>query len=162
MVVLQKWVQELSFMQQAVLMSALRGPDNCKNAAEKAMKRWFRRSILYSAFESKELGLPFRFNDPAKPGGGSFTGPTPPEFADIYEAARAYSASIDLFPHHYLMHFIGAAEIVGYKHDVIEVAAWWRGFYERMVKRMHLHPETLEEMDRRLGDDEDQWKKTEK
>ncbi len=159
----QEWVVGLSFMQQSVLLSALRGPDTVKHPAEKAIKRWFRRCILYSAFESRKTGQPVRFCTATEPGGGSFTGPLPSsEYESLDDAARSFSAALDLFPHHYIVHMIGAAEIVGFKHDNPSVREWWRGFYLRLVRRLHMHPETEAEMDRRLGDDEELWRATEK
>lgn len=160
--VLQDWVLNLTFMQQSVLISAMRGPDAVKNDAEKAIKRWLRRSVLYSAFETAKAGVPTRLNSPTALGGGSFTGPLPERFNSLDDAERAYIAALDTFPHHYIMHMIGAVEIVGYKHDLLNVRALWHAFYLRLVRKTHLHPETEEEMDQRLGDSEERWAKTEK
>ena len=68
--VMQEWVSELTFMQQSVLITAVRGPDNLpKEHISKTLLRWYRRCILYSAMEHKIM------TDPYEPGGGSFCGP---------------------------------------------------------------------------------------
>jgi hypothetical protein len=71
--------------------------------------------------------------------------------------AHRYLTSLDEIPHHFQLHFLHAAEIVGFKHPDGRIRAWWRGLYERLVHDMHLWPETEEQLDRRLGDRRDQW-----
>lgn len=173
--VMQEWTQRLTFMQQSVLIAAVRGPDGIeKNHGAKALIRWYRRSVLYSAFESRKAGAPARLTDPAALGGGSFTGPSlldfpvglrsPPELFHLMwrrsmaDVVDAFMDSLDALPHHFQLHFMHAAEIVGYRHDVPEVREWWHGFYLRMARHFHLNPETEEQMNARLGDDEEQWR----
>ena len=148
--VLQDWVQELSFMQQSVLISAVRGPDGFhKDSGVKPIMRWFRRCILISAFDRKAL------DDPFHPGGGSFTGPLTkkPE-----EHAEDYFRLMDSIPIHFFLHLMHAAEIVGYKHPNKEIREFWYEFYLNCVNKMHLMPETEEMLDTRLGDNKEQWK----
>lgn len=58
--VLQNWVTDLTFMQQTVLISAVRGPDGLrKDHPVKILLRWYRRCILISAFDKKALTDPF-------------------------------------------------------------------------------------------------------
>lgn len=58
--VLQPWVQELSFMQQSVLISAVRGPDGIgKYHKGKGLIKWYRRCILVSAFDNGILTDPY-------------------------------------------------------------------------------------------------------
>lgn len=158
--VLQDWVCELSFMQQTVLMTAIRGPDGlpkygpCKN-----LLRWFRRCTLLSALDGRVLKTPFEV------GGGSFTGQSLPlanwpEYdwrSDMDRQADAYLRELDGIPHHFQMHFMHAAEIVGYKHPDEMTQGWWCNLYFRLVNDMHLHPETAEQLDRRLGDTMAGW-----
>lgn len=69
--VLQDWVASLSFMQQTVLMTAVRGPDGVpKYGPTKMLLRWYRRCILLSAMDRVVL------SSPNEHGGGSFTGPS--------------------------------------------------------------------------------------
>ncbi len=160
-------------MQQSVLLTAIRGPDGApKYGPTKSLLRWFRRCVLFSAIDGRVL------TDPEEPNGGSFTGPSferpcvDPNFyltQTAFDAAArpwegfmddvvaAYLRELDAIPHHFQLHFLHAAEIVGYKHPDARIRAWWRAVYERLVHDMHLWPETEAQLDRRLGDDRAAW-----
>jgi hypothetical protein len=58
----------------------------------------------------------------------------------------------DELPHHYLMHLMHGAQILGYKHPEPEFRERWLEFYVEMVEDAHLKTESEEEMDVRLGD----------
>ncbi len=75
----------------------------------------------------------------------------------MHEIVGEYLRELDAIPHHFQLHFLHAAEIVGYKHPDTRVRVWWVQTYERLVHDMHLWPETEEQLDRRLGDNRDQW-----
>lgn len=161
--VLQGWVQGLPFMQQTVLLTAVRGPDGARKFHPcKPLLRWYRRSILISAFEGKAI------LDPFTPGGGSFTGPVDkvtanldhfvahwPEY--ITHVSDAYMEARDELPHHFQMHAMHAFEIVGYRHPDARVRQYWYDLYLRVVQAMHLWPEILHDMDTRLSDDVSAW-----
>jgi hypothetical protein len=157
--VLQDWVSGITFMQQSVLLTAVRGPDDTpKYHPAKYITRWFRRSVLLSSFAGREILNPY------EPDGGSFYGPAcEPPFDGVSwepvmdDRASEYLRALDELPHHFQMHLMHAAEIVGYKHPDRRVRAWWRRFYERLAHDMHLWPETEEQLDRRLGDSRSQW-----
>lgn len=163
--VLQDWVQRLSFMQQSVIIASIRGPDGIeKNHVSKLLIRWLRRCTLYSAFESKMNGKPTSIDDPVKVGGGSFTGPSTADenwHRGMANIVAAYLSTIDGVPHHFQLHFMHAAEIIGYKHPDAQIRQWWRVMYCRLANDMHLNPETEEQMDRRLGDFEANWRAAE-
>lgn len=155
--VTQEWVHGLTFMQQTVLLTAIRGPDGLpKYHPVKYLLRWYRRSTLISSLDGYVLARPYL------DGGGSFMGKSF-ELSDrdwineLDDLAGKYIQSLDEVPHHFQLHFMHAAEIVGYKHPEELVAIWWRSFYFRLVNDMHLNPETSEQLDRRLGDDRDAW-----
>lgn len=152
--VLQAWVHELPFMQQSVLISAVRGPDGLrKDHPTKVLCRWLRRSFLISAFDGRALLNPY------EAGGGSFTGPCiSDEVRSLEHAVELYLRCVDEVPHHFQLHLMHAAEILGYKHPADEVRSWWNLFYKKVVNDAHLHPESEEEMDLRLGDVEQQWR----
>ena len=151
--VIQEWVQELPLMQQTVLLTAIRGPDGIsKEHPAKEVLRWFRRCILLAAFERKPLLSPYL------PGGGSFTGPATRSLDDI---ANAYFKAVDELPHHFQMHLMHAAEIIGYKHPDRLIGDWWLRFYLYYVNALHLRPETEVQLDRRLGDCEADWREAE-
>lgn len=156
----QEWTHALSVMQQSVLLGAIRGPDGLpKYGSVKNLLRWYRRCVLISAMDGKVLDNPFDSN------GGSFTGPSievchAPDGA--WEAAMdgivgQYLRDLDAIPHHFQLHLLHAAEIVGYKHPDPRIRSWWCGVYHRLVHDMHLWPETPEQLDRRLGDSRTQW-----
>ncbi|HEY1605599.1 MAG TPA: hypothetical protein VGF77_08360 [Allosphingosinicella sp.] len=157
--VLQDWVAHLTFMQQTVLLTAIRGPDGvAKYGAPKMLLRWYRRCILFSAMDGKVLETPYG------PGGGSFTGPSydpttlKHDWREHMDAVVAqYLRELDAIPHHFQLHLLHAIDILGFKHPVCAVRDWWSSTYKRLVHDMHLWPETEEQLDRRLGDNREQW-----
>jgi hypothetical protein len=66
-------------------------------------------------------------------------------------------AARDELPYHYTVHFMHAVEVLGYKHPNERIRAFWNGVYMRMVNCLHLFPETEEQMDGRLSDNEKSW-----
>ncbi len=73
------------------------------------------------------------------------------------KVVSGYLQELDAIPHHFQLHFLHAAEILGYKHPDRRIASWWLGVYRRLVHDMHLWPETEDQLDRRLGDSRAQW-----
>lgn len=137
----------------------------------KMLIRWYRRCVLLSAMDGEVLPNPYVSN------GGSFTGPSfQPEYRldpsslthdkvddhwepEMDRIVSAYLRELDALPHHFQMHLMHAIEILGYKHPDQRVRAWWFKVYVRLVSDLHLHPETEEEMDGRLGDNREGWLK---
>jgi len=160
--VTQPWTHGISFMQQTVLLTAVRGPDGIpKYGAIKMLLRWYRRCILISSLDGVVLTNP---HDPLH--GGSFMGSSyewPPGLPDPNWSERMdaivtqYLKDLDGIPHHFQLHLMHAFEIVGYKHPDTRIRSWFHAVYERLVHDMHVWPETEEEMDRRLGDSREQW-----
>lgn len=155
--VLQEWVERLTFMQQSVLIAAVRGPDGIrKDHAVKVLCRWLRRSFLICAFDRRAHSNPY------EPCGGSFTGKCmTKEINSIDDALDMYMRSVDELPHHFQLHFMHAAEILGYKHPESEIKEWWNNTYLRLVNDAHLYPESEEQMDKRLSDNEQAWRERE-
>jgi len=159
-------------MQQTVLMTAVRGPDGTpKYGPVKMLLRWYRRCVLVSSLDGIVLDRPW--NHPGSTEGGSFMGPSftlndpygprgsyrPAWDGQMDRIVDEYLRTLDALPHHFQLHFMHAAEIVGYKHPDRIIRDWWNGVYGRLVKDMHLKPETVEDMDERLGDRRDGWLK---
>ena len=141
-------------MQQSGLFTAIRGPDGLhKNHISKVLLRWYRRCILLSVFDRCVL------KDPYDPRGGSFTGPCVGMTID--EALNEYIRTLDEVPHHFQLHFMHGAEILGYQHPDPEIRAWWLLTYRRLVADAHLRPELEEEFHQRLSDDFHQWRRRE-
>ena len=170
------WVLEIPLMQQSVLFAAIRAPDGLrKDHPVKVLLRWYRRCILLSAFDKRVLA------DPFEPGGGSFTGPFTldhmKEFFPGWEShvstggtpdgARrfyfdmmrtVYLRHVDEMPHHFQLHFMHAAQIVGVHHPEDWIRGWWRSFYLMIVNDAHLQPESDAAMNLRLSDNDAEWR----
>ena len=168
--VTQPWTHGITFMQQTVLLTAVRGPDGIpKYGAIKMLLRWYRRCILISSLDGVALNNPY---DPLH--GGSFMGASydvvmrggrvawPSDEFDswpqkMWDVLTQYLKDLDGIPHHFQLHLMHAFEIVGYKHPDPRIRKWFFDAYLRLVHDMHLWPETEEQMDRRLGDSREQW-----
>jgi hypothetical protein len=154
----QPWLSGIPMMQQAVLLSAVRGPDGInKYHPVKMLMKFYRRGILMSAFDRCAI------HDPIHPGGGSFTGPSL-ETGDVddWEEGMHYLATdvlkgVDELPHHYVMHMVHAFHIIGVHHPVGRVRRFWHSVYGRFVNSFHMQPESDEEMQTRLSDRFDEW-----
>jgi len=147
--VLQDWVMDLPYMQQSVLLSAMRNEDGIeKGHPAKDLVRWYRRCVVISAFEGKAL------TNPAAPGGGSYTGPVD----DVEAAADAFVRARDSMSLHYFAHAMHAFQIVGVQHPDPGIGLFWAHVYVRMAKALHLIAEPRDDMMKRLGDNEADWK----
>ena len=142
--VLQDWTNDISFMMQSVLITATRGPDGIrKDHPVKVICRYLRRSFLICAFDGKVRWSPY------EPGGGSFTGPlnlhgTGEGEGHLDKYVGIYLRHVDELPHHFQLHLMHAAEILGYKHPDGDVRGFWRTFYLAIVNDAHLRPEPEE------------------
>lgn len=172
----QTWVLEIPIMQQSVLFAAIRAPDGLrKDHPVKVLMRWYRRCVLLSAFDKRAL------TDPFEPGGGSFTGPFTQDHAKQYcgnvgagfywcgntvpyepwtafnHMRKVYLAHVDEMPHHFQLHFMHAAQIVGVHHSDPGIREWWKHFYHMIVNDAHLNPESDAAMNLRLSDNSAEW-----
>jgi len=114
--VTQAWAHAIPYMQQTVLLTAVRGPDGIpKYHPCKYLLRWFRRCTLVSSLDGCVLATPFEC------GGGSFMGPSfdgatlagPDWTWQMDMLVGEYLRALDELPHHFQLHFLHAAEIVG-------------------------------------------------
>lgn len=158
--VMQPWTLGLPFMQQTVLLTAIRGPDNTpKYGPVKMLMRWYRRCVLLSAMDGRAL------TDPRDNNGGSFTGPSlrpdlPGDWEKpMHELVDEYLRHVDALPHHFHLHFMHAAEIIVYQHPDYRIRHWWLSIYVRFARDMHLQPELFGDMNERLGDSREKWLK---
>jgi len=135
---LHDWVHTLTFQQQALLMTGMRGPDGCgKHNPAKVMVRFLRGAICKPA--------------------GKWDGSNNNDFMwgryDVFKDwMRKFFDDPDGYPHHFIMHLVHCAEVIGYKHPDDAIAHFWRSFYEKACESFHMFGETEEEMDRRLND----------
>lgn len=150
--VLQDWVHDLTFMQQSVLITSCRGPDGLpKDHVAKLILRWLRRCFLISAFDRRVL------TEPNEEGGGSFTGPIACSLEEFPKIVKAYLSHVDETPHYFHLHLMHSAEILGYKHPDPKIRESWCETYFKFARDAHLNPETEEQMDKRLGDNRENW-----
>lgn len=135
--VLQEWVMNLPLKMQSTMLLSLRGPDGMSKENDgKKILRILRSCVLVTAH-------------PGKP--DSFMGDqkTHPTVGD--DVFVHFIEAHDEYPHHWLMHLIHAAEIVGQFHPDTDTAMWWYAFYAGMVAAFHMQPEGLENLQERLG-----------
>jgi hypothetical protein len=80
-----------------------------------------------------------------------------PDEQKWWETMTVFARNSDHYPHHYVMHFRHAAQIIGY-YGPKEVApvfgTRWDMLYRQLCKIEHLEPESKEALDRRLNADE--------
>jgi hypothetical protein len=138
------WCRLLTFQQQSVLFLASRGPDGIpKDHPVKDIQRALRGCVFKAAFRRRSLDFGERADS----------------FMSLDKMAiewgliiDRYFATIDSLPHHYIMHLVHAAEILGYKHPDPEIRLCWHRFYLFNCDDLHMTPETEEQMDARLND----------
>jgi hypothetical protein len=148
--VLNDWVNDLTYMQQSVLLCAIRNHDGFnKHNPAKEITRYLRRVLLKSAFDGRMLV------DPHEPGGGNFTGPL--RGMSLYDAVTAFLDGRDEMTLHYWLHMVHAFEIVGYLCPIPHIRINFLSAYQRCISAMHVMPESQFDMERRLSDNEEKW-----
>jgi len=135
MLVVHDWLGQCSFKQQTVLLSALRGCDGkAKEDYSKPFTRKLRGVLLKNA------------------GGVQHPGKFMADFVGDEELTR-FISNLDHYPMHWLLHFLHAVEIVGYKHPDSKTRSFWHTFYKEIVTAMHLSIEEESVCDERLADE---------
>lgn len=136
--VLNDWVCGLTFQMQALLLTAMRGPDeNNKFNAAKAIVRYLRGVVI------KPAGRWSGMNDNDFMWG---------EWAYFEKFAVEFWRDHDEYPHHFIMHLIHCAEVVGYKHPHPIIREAMLTFYYNACSAFHMNPELEKQMDDRLND----------
>lgn len=136
--VLQDWMGSLTFQMQALLLTGIRGPDeNNKHNVAKAIVRYLRGVVIKPA--------------------GEWDGKNNNDWCwGEYEKFKEYANQLfedhDYFPHHFLMHLIHCAEVIGYMHPNPFINSYWIWFYRKFVYCFHMLEETKDEMEKRLND----------
>lgn len=146
--ILHDWVSTLTFQQQALLLTAVRGGDGLpKYDSSKAIVRFLRSAIMKPAgeWDGKNTDS-FMWGSYSHIDGDGDTINT------FRNNATVVLNNHDHIPHHFLMHLIHCAEVLGYKHPDNGVANEWNWFYTRFCESFHMMPETCEQMDERLND----------
>ena len=131
--IMKEWTKEIGLRHQGILVSAIRGGDaNAKDDPTKDLIKAYRDVILVS-FDEK----PSRFIEKVS-------------LDELKLRMKKVLDSFDHYPMHFLLHIIFASEVIGYKHPDEEIRNIWKWFYETFVYKIHLNPETEEQMDSRL------------
>jgi hypothetical protein len=140
------WCRLLTFQQQSILFLASRGPDGIpKDHPVKDIQRALRGCVFKAAFRHRLL----EYGEAAD----SFMSMDKFGSAEWFELIfDVFFKTCDQLPHHYLMHLIHAAEILGYKHPDSRFKTRWLAFYYKNCEALHMTPETEEQMDIRLND----------
>lgn len=138
--VLQPWVTTLGLRHQGVLVSAVRGCDtDAKDGVTKGLTRCLRSVILRA-----------HVGDPKK--AATFIEVVGVDV--LCQRMRDVLNNHDHLPHHWFMHFVHAAQVIGYCHPSRDTAELWLSFYIRACHKLHVGPETASAMDLRLNADE--------
>lgn len=132
--VVQEWLNNnsISFKQQTVVLSALRGCDGLtKEDISKKLVRKIRNVVLKNA--------------------GTENTPFMIETMSL-DDVKKYASNCDKYPIHFYMHICFACEVIGFKHPNQEIKKWFHEAYLIMVYALHLKPENEAECDIRLQD----------
>ena len=136
--VLHDWVHSLSFQMQALLLTAMRGPDGSnKHNSAKVIVRYLRGAVC------KPAGNWSGFNDNDFMWG---------DYNVFENNAACFWDDHDEYPHHFIMHLVHCAEVIAYKHPDLRISTRWKQFYLEACKSFHMIPETSDQMDERLND----------
>ena len=128
--VVQDWLSYVNFMQQTVVLTAIRGVDGVpKDDPTKDILKALRKDVLKNADPSTTY-----MNKPR---------PDP-------EQLTFFFARIDHYNIHWFSHFLQAAEVIGYKCPDVEKANYWLRVYIMGCQALHHNPETEGQMDARL------------
>src|SRR5690349_12516011 len=134
-IVFQDWILELTMQQQSVLVLACRGPDGiAKFHPTKEIVARYRATVLKAAY----LGRAMRIDE-----GDDTTFMTLRHFSDDESwmlLTRDFFDHVDSLPHHYYMHLMHGAQIIGYKHPIELFCNRWGLFYQRCCHDLHLYP----------------------
>jgi len=123
---------------QALLTTAMRGPDeNNKYNAAKAIVRFLRGVVLKPAGDWDHTNNnDFMWGD----------------YAQFAFHAREFWQDHDKYPHHFIMHLVHSAQVVGFKHPDREISSTWLNFYLEAAASFHMNGETEDQLDKRLND----------
>ena len=138
--IIQSWATDLGLRHQGVLVSAIRGCDSVNREDDSKWLVRCYRGILLNA-HCKDIKK-----------AASFMVPFDQEIWD--HSCADFLRSIDHYPNHWLLHFMHACEIVGYKHPDVEVGIAFITLYRKLVKKFHLSAESESELDLRLNANE--------
>lgn len=136
--VLHDWVHSLTFQMQALLLTGVRGPDaTSKDNPAKQIVRYLRGAVIKPAGDwNGENDNTFMWGD-----------------YDLFDTYMSYFwQDHDEYPHHFIMHLVHCAQVIGYYHPDDDARDSWRLFYLKACESFHMNTETKKQMDARLND----------
>lgn len=137
--IVRDWVAKLPARMQGVLLTAIRGCDTSpREAPIKWLARVYRGTVIHGLNDNPKTFIQVIDYENA----GSING--------LMQFMKAVIWDHDEYPHHYLMHLIHAAQIVGEFHPHPTCRSMWIAFYDDMCRKMHMRPETREQLSARL------------
>lgn len=147
--VLQSWVMSLPLREQGTLLTGFRGCDlapknlssineryGCSTgecSAERELSAFLRWCCLNPA-DKREVDIP-----------GAWFRSTPP--------LNWKPSQFGHYPQHWYAHIMHCFEVVGYRHPNPKTSGDALTIYKRLVRNLHLNPETKAEMINRLSED---------
>ena len=147
--VLQDWVMDLSLREQGTLLTNIRSCDVSPKVPTCIDERYGCSSGEGNADRQLTAFLRFCVLVPADEREFAFVGGF---FAT--EPPRDWKPSqFGHYPLHWFSHLMHGYEIIGYRHPNPELRCYARDIYERLVRSLHLNPETLIQMRDRLTED---------
>lgn len=149
--VVHDWVSELPFMQQALLFTALRGPDGSpKDCPAKDMVKFLRAAVLKPAMMTGGVWTDWKPMPSDSFMFGMYDGKS--YMSDgVFDRYRVeFFKDTDSYPMHFLMHLIHAAQVIAYKHPDVSIRTAWLNFYKHACLSLHMDEETEADMDTRM------------
>ncbi len=137
--ILQDWVTALGLRHQGTLLAAVRGCDGVgKHDVSKILMRGI-RCVCLVPFDARELteAKGFFYYEPI----------------DFRAAVEGFAKNMDEYPVHFVLHVVHALEVIGYWHPDFLTRNNFLFCYKLIVRKMHLNPETKQEMEARLWED---------
>lgn len=147
--VLQDWVMELPLRAQGTLLTGVRGCDLAPKMPQSIVERWGCSTGECSPERHLVAHLRWCFMVPADAREvdvpGAFFQSKPPE--------NWKPSQFGHYPQHWYSHIMHCFEIIGNCHPDFKVSDRAYGIYVRLVRNMHLEPESYTTMMNRLQED---------
>jgi hypothetical protein len=136
--VLQDWVMELPLREQGTLLTGIRGCDSAPKRLEIDTPE--RRLVAFLRYCVMNPAVPDEVNIPH-----AFFQSTPPKYWRASEFGH--------YPQHWYSHLMHCFEVVAYRSPDCRLGRLAMEIYQRLVKNLHLNPESSEQMIERLSVD---------
>lgn len=147
--VLQDWVMELPRRFQGTLLTGIRGCDVAPKMPATILERYGCSSGESTPERHLSAFLRYCVLNPADPRETD----TPGSWFQSRPPAEWRPSQFGHYPEHWYAHVMHCFEIIGYEHPEQAIATFGWDLYARMVRNLHLNPETRHQMWERLTED---------